>query len=325
MRPKRSLAGTSAPSRWTYAPPRLRLSDPRLARRLGAGRPLARELHKTLDDDRLRVLVAYPAQRDGSAPYAEPAFRGVDTHVERTFGVWRSPGGTDDLTRALLARMGERSVDVRFGTDISSLTVSEDRVTGAAASDGEMFAADLVVAAVSPARVFGRLLTGRAARRALRVLERTAAAAPPTTCHLALSTNLAHLPPEVALHGDPLVVMWRGGDPPAGGSAWTVVAHGGGTSHVLDTMAARGFDLRDQVVARLDPSNRGAAPHRAGHPGGEAAYGTTWRGPRTAAARAALARPMAGLHCLGTGRVLGGSIAYVAWEAAHVAEVVGKA
>jgi hypothetical protein len=55
----------------------------------------------------------------------------------------------------------------------------------------------------------------------------------------------------------------------------------------------------------------------------ESSYSVRWEGARTATARAALASPMPGLLCLGTGLVLGSSIPYVAWQAAHVAEIIG--
>jgi hypothetical protein len=79
---------------------------------------------------------------------------------------------------------------------------------------------------------------------------------------------------------------------------------------VLDILAERGIDLRGAVTARVDST---ALP----------AYSLGWRDARTAVRRARLANPLPGLHCLGTGLVLGSSVPYVAWQAAHVGTLAG--
>lgn len=299
----------------------VRLSERRLANTLRARRSLERELHDALDDDRLRLLAGYPAQRAGGDARTEPAFRTVDSYVERTFGVWRLPNGTADLTRALLTRMQERSVDVRYGTEICSILTDSGRVTGAVTSSGEPLAADVVVTAVAPEQVFSRLLRTRKSRRAAALPGPPAPSGPPSTTHLGLTDDVPNVAAEVVLHGDPLVVLSRGGSAPAGSAAWTAVTHGRSSTDVLDLMAGRGVDVRALVTTRLDASGAGDGAHM----GGEASYAPTWDGARAAAARAELARPLPGLHCLGTGLVLGRSIPYVAWQAAHVAELIGKA
>ena len=65
-----------------------------------------------------------------------------------------------------MQRMDERSVDVRFGTEVASLRLSAGRVTGLRLTDGSTLEADIVVTAVSPRQVFSRLLDHpRLARR----------------------------------------------------------------------------------------------------------------------------------------------------------------
>lgn len=299
----------------------VRLSERRLTRALRARFSLERELRDALDDDRLRLLAGYPARRAGGDGRTEPAFRAVDSYIERTFGVWRLPYGTDDLTRALLTRMQERLVDLRYGTQICSIRTDSSRVTGAATSSGEMLDADVVVTAVAPGQVFSRLLHTPASGRAAALLDRPAPPEPPSTTHLGLTDGVLSIPAEVVLHGDPLVVLSRGSGAPGRSAAWTAVMHGRSSTDVLDLMAARGLDVRALVTTRLAASGAGSGAHA----GGEASYAPTWHGARAAAAEAGLARPLPGLHCLGTGLVLGRSIPYVAWQAAHVAELIGKA
>ncbi len=287
----------------------VRLSERKVANALRTRRSLERELAEALTDDRLRLLAGYPAQREGGDPRTEPAFRSVDSYVERTFGVWRFPGGTADLTDALLERMDERGVEVRFRTEVTSVRTAAGRATGVTLADGSLLGSDVVVAAVSPQQVFGRLLDHPVARRAAALT-----AAPPgprgTVSYLALAPEAPMLPREVVLHGEPLVVVSTEVGPGVC-PAWTVTSHGFGADDVLLTMARRGLDVRDLVRSRLERPAGGPLPG--------------WAGRRTAVARAALGRPLPGLHCLGTGLVLGASVPYVAWQAAHVAEAIGRA
>lgn len=285
------------------------LGDRRLGRKLRTRLSLDRLLRKELRDERLRLTARYPVERVGGNPLAEPALRAVESYVERTFGVWRAPGGAADLADALMRRMTERSVDVRFGTRVTAVCADAGRVTGVVIDDHRAQAADVVVTAVSPREVFDRLLD-RPPPDARRALEPSAGAVRRSHTYLGLNGDLPSLPAEVVLHGDPLVVVSTDAVGSAGSSAWTVTAHGPTSRDVLDTAAERGLDVRHLVAIRCE--RRIPEPLR-------------WQGPRTAAERAALARPLPGLHCLGVGLVLGSSIPYVAWQAAHVAELIGRA
>jgi UDP-galactopyranose mutase len=286
------------------------LAGRRLSRALRLKQSLHRLLRKTFEDERLRELAAFPSTRDGNAAVA-PACRAVDSYVERLFGVWRAPGGASDLARALMQRMEERAVDVRFGAEVASLALGPGGVTGLRLTEGSALEADVVVTSVSPAQVFSRLLEHPRSRDAVRLFTTTSARAASTVTHLGLSGEPPAMPAEVVLHGDPVVTVATGSA--TGGQrsdAWTITSSGPLHGDVLDVMAQRGVDVRGLVTTRLERC------HRA-DPG--------WGNAHQAAARAALARPLAGLHCLGTSLVLGSSIPYVAWQAAHVAEVVGKA
>lgn len=325
-----------------------RLVERQHRRALHPRRTLDSLLRKSLGDERLRLVAGYPAQRTGRAPTHAPAFTAVESYLERTFGVWRLPAGAADLSAALLTRMTERSVDVRLDCAVTELVADRDRVTGVRLSDGSTLPAALVVTAVAPAQVFERLLPHPVARAAAELFAAPAegdpragsGARPPRTVHLGLAEPVPDLPDETVLHGDPPLVVARGGAAPPGHQAWTVTAHRSPTAHpfpprfvrsrpaeetretadesgagldVLDLLAERGLDVRAAVVTRLD------APARA------PSYPPHWQGGRTAADRAELARPLTGLHCLGTGLVLGCSVPFVAWQGAHVAELLGKA
>ncbi len=287
-----------------------RLTRSRLARRLHARKSLDRLLRRAFDDVRLRELTAYPVVRTGGRVDDEPAFRSVASYVERTFGVWRACGGAGALADALMRRMEERCVDVRFGTKVSSLLTTGDRITGVSTDDGAVVAAEIVVAAVSPRQVFGRLLDRGLSTGSADFLRATPAGRLVVRTHLGLSAPGPPLPSETVLHGDPLVVVNTGPGGHPESRAWTVTAYGTSEGDVVETMCQRGIDLRSLIATRRDRS---------------ATTAPRWRGLGVAAARAALARPLPGLHCLGTALPLGSSVPHVAWQAAHVAEIIGKA
>jgi phytoene dehydrogenase-like protein len=281
------------------------LAERRVSRGLNLKQSLGHLLRRAFHDDRLRQLAAYQVARTGSAASDEPSLRSVDSYVERLFGVWRAPGGAADLAAALLRRIDERSVEVRFGTAVTGVCTTAGRVTGVQLSDATSFDAHLVVTAVSPRQVFTDLLDHPVARAAVPLF--TSAKASSSMTYLGLKQVRPPLPAEVVLHGSPLIIV----STQAGGDGWTVTTQGRSSSDPLVTMAERGLDVRSLVTARIDRSHAGSTP--------------SWAGPLTAARRAAFAHPLPGLHCLGTGLVLGSTVPYVAWQGAHVADLLGKA
>ena len=283
----------------------------RTARALRTRLRLDRVLGKSLADERLRLVASYPVDSAGGSPAHEPAFRAVEAYVERTFGVWRSPNGSSDLTQALLVRMDERGVDMMFDTTVTALQVAADRVTGVMLADGRILPSDIVVTAVPPAQVFGDLLDHAVAGGGARLFAPSDPALPRSVTFLGLTGELPALPAEVALHGDPLLVLSTGaGSSGSGAHAWSLTAVGAARHDVLDILVERGIDLRSAVTARVDSTHLPVYPLR-------------WRGARTAVRRAELAHPLPGLHCLGTGLALGSAVPYVAWQAAHVATLAG--
>jgi hypothetical protein len=183
-----------------------------------------------------------------------------------------------------------------------------DRVTGLVLGDGSFLEADIVVTAVTPGQVFSRLLDHPVSSDAVRAFSAAKDAPAATRTYLGLSGGAPVLPAEVVLHGDPLVIVATGSSDDTPSRTWTVTARGPFSGDLLDVMAQRGVDVRSRVETRLDRSERVDA----------------WDGARRAVARAGLSRPLAGRHCLGTGLVLGSTIPYVAWQAAHVADAIGK-
>jgi len=180
--------------------------------------------------------------------------------------------------------------------------------------------------------VFDGLVDTPATRQARHVLAGATSAIPPAVTHLGLAESppdltgrqdlpeLPDLPAEVVYHGDPLLVLRTGGGAPGGHRAWTLLHRGSAQEDPLVTLARRGLDVRSRVVTRVDRSPVDILEESDGSP-----YGLAWEGWRRAVARAGLGHPVPGLFCIGASMHPGAGVPYVAWGAAHVADLVGKA
>jgi phytoene dehydrogenase-like protein len=278
---------------------------------------LHKRLRRTFRDERLRLVAGHRLVMDGHDLRDAPVLAGVDVYLEQRFGAWTIPGGLAALGTAMADRLALRGVTVLTGTSATDLVVREGRVAavqvaGGGVATGEVDA-DLVVVAIDPRR-----LPALAA-----YVRRTVPAFPPVVCHVGLDgsgEDLPDLPHEVALHGDPLLVVRTGGRAPDGGAAWTVLARGRIAEDVLTALARHGLDVRRQVVTRVDRTPRDLVEAWGGSP-----HGVQWQGPRTARTRLGPRTPVAGVLTAGAHATTGSGLPFAGLSAALVAEVVGRA
>jgi len=295
-------------------------ADAAVAKKLGARTTVAKLVKRAFKDERLRTMAAHPVVAGGSLPRDVPVYGALEPYLERSFGVWDVRGGISRLVEALVTRLDERGVDVRYGAEIVAVRTEADAVSGVETASGSFHAAQVVVTDLDPRVVFGRLLRHPAAEAGRRVFEVATPAIPMVVTHLGLRGDVPDLPAEVVLHGDPLIVVTTTGAAPDGCRAWTVRHRGAPGEDIAVTLVRRGLDVRHLVVARLERDAvaqiraTGASPH-----------GLAWAGHRAHARRAALVQPLPGLHLVGAGVHPGAGIPYVGWGAAHVAARVGKA
>jgi phytoene dehydrogenase-like protein len=297
-----------------------RLGERDVARALSARVTLAALLRRSFADERLRQVAGYQITLAGSRLDDVPAFAGVAAYVERSFGVWCCPDGMADLVRALGERLRERGVEVIRRFDVGAIVSRDGQVAGVRSAEGQEIRADHVVTDIDVRVVFGRLVTDPAIEPARRIFRPAKPAVPPDVTHLGLAGSVPELPDEVVLHGDPLLAVRTSGRAGDGRRAWTVLRRGESGSDVLAVLAARGIDVRDHVLTRVDRSAADLIAECGGSP-----YGLAWAGYRTLAARSRFTAPMPGLHCLGASMHPGPGIPYVAWGAAHVAARIGSA
>jgi phytoene dehydrogenase-like protein len=299
-----------------------RLGERPVAAAIGGPGSLERLTRRALHDERLRAMAVSSFVMAGSVARDVPAFAAVEPYVERTFGLWEPPGGMTALIDVLALRLEERGVDSRLETCATRLAwnARARAVVGVETDEATLIEADAVVCAIDARRALIELLDARAAPRARRVFEKATPAIPPAVVHLAIAGEVPALPPEVVLHGDPLLTLHTGGRAPAGHHAWTIHRRGSSSVDVVATLARRGIDVREQVVARVDRSPSDVVGELGGSP-----YGMAWDGYRAHAQRAALTSPVPGLHLIGASVHPGAGIAYAAWGAAHVAARIGPA
>jgi phytoene dehydrogenase-like protein len=279
---------------------------------LGSRESLHRRLRRAFRDERLRLVAGHRLVMDGHDLRDAPVLAGVDVYLEQRFGAWTVPGGLAALGTAMADRLALRGVTVLTGTSATDLVVRDGRVAAVQVAAGEVDA-DQVVVAVDPRR-----LPALAA-----YVRRTAPAFPPVVCHVGLEgtgEELPDLPHEVALHGDPLLVVRTGGRAPAGSAAWTVLARGRIAEDVLVALARRGIDVRRRVVTRVDRTPRDLVDAWGGSP-----HGVQWQGPRTARTRLGPRTPIAGVLTAGAHATTGSGLPFAGLSAALVAEVVGRA
>ncbi|AWB90933.1 phytoene desaturase family protein [Aeromicrobium chenweiae] len=111
-----------------------------------------------LHDPRLRQLLDRYATYTGSDPRRAPAALATVPYVEQAHGSWHVPGGLHRIAETVRDRAVERGATVRLSTEVVEVVTAAGRACGVRLADGELLAADVVVAGVDAAQLYGRLV-----------------------------------------------------------------------------------------------------------------------------------------------------------------------
>ncbi|MEV8379247.1 phytoene desaturase family protein [Kribbella sp. NPDC056861] len=149
-----------------------------------------------LEDPRLRMLLDRYATYTGSDPRRAPAALAAVPYAEQAFGSWYVPGGLYRIAEALAERARLHGAQVRTGTEVIEICVRGGRADGVRLADGSVVEADVVVANVDAAQVYGRLVSGQRARRAAARIRRTT----PSLSGFVLLLALDHAPADQPHH-----------------------------------------------------------------------------------------------------------------------------
>jgi phytoene desaturase len=104
----------------------------------------------------------------GSSPFEAPATLGCIPHIEQAHGAWYLQGGLGRLADVLAGACTAAGVDIRTGVGVEAVEADSDRVSGVRLAGGERVGADVVVADVDAAHLYGDLLPDRASLRRVR-------------------------------------------------------------------------------------------------------------------------------------------------------------
>jgi phytoene desaturase len=311
---------------------------------------LAKRGAKYFDDQRLQQWVGRYATYSGSSPYGAPATLACIPHIEARYGAWYSTGGLSALRDAFV-RVAERcGVEMRTSTEVTALRCAGDKITGVTLDDGTDLRADLVVANVDAEHLYRDLMPDAAALRKVRRAERSTSGLVVLVGARGKTSGLAHhniwFSSDYQREFTQLAAKQPASEPtiyacvssvsdptqaPAGNENWFVLVntppvpdqvHADYAEVVLDTIAARGHDLRaraefTEVITPGDIESRYRSP-------GGAIYGSSSDGKRAAFVRPANRGPRRGLYLVGGSSHPGGGLPLVTISARIVADMISS-
>jgi 1-hydroxycarotenoid 3,4-desaturase len=129
---------------------------------------LWRALDEFFTDPRLRQLFGRYATYCGSSPFAAPATLMLVAHVERE-GVWLPDGGMHRLAAALARLATTLGATIRYGLEVSEVTIRGGRAAGVTLTNGEQIEADSIIVNADISAVGAGLFGRDVAMAAMRV------------------------------------------------------------------------------------------------------------------------------------------------------------
>jgi phytoene desaturase len=324
--------------------------------RIDATRTLHRGAERAFTHDpRLVQYVDRYATYSGSSPYRTPATLACIPAIEQHYGAWYVRGGLGRLSEALASAAESLGASLRTRSDVTSVLSRDGRVTGVRLADGQSLSADIVVADVDAQHLYADLVPNRTRLRRLSRVGRSSSGFVLLAGVRGRTEGLAHhnvsFPESYCAEFDALFTTRRPvADPavyvccssvtdhdqaPDGCENWFVLvnAPAGGTTdwsseapqyrdHLLEVMAARGWDLsgRLQFVETITPAD--IARRYRTHQG--AIYGTSSNGRAAAFLRPGNRGPLDGLYLVGGSSHPGGGLPLVAISARIVADLIDR-
>jgi phytoene desaturase len=248
-------------------------------------RTMSQAVKRWVRSPHLRQMLGRFATYVGASPYRAPATLNVIGHVELNQGVWYPQGGIYQIAQGLARLAQELGVEVRTGCQVRGMQVQGGQVRGVTLADGTYVPAAAVVANLDVATVYERLLpaevvSGRRLNRLLKsepscsglIMVLGVRGRHPELAHhnIFFSPDYrrefeeifeAGVPPSQPTIYVAITARVTPSDAPPGCENWFVLVNapalgpawrweeeaGRYAGRVLDQLAARGFDVRQQI------------------------------------------------------------------------------
>ncbi len=119
---------------------------------------------KHVQNPYLRLFLSFHPLFVGGNPFNVTSIYGLISFLERRFGVHFAMGGTGSLVEGLVKLIGTQGGDIRYGAEVSEITLEGRRATGVRLASGEILPADVVISNADVAWTY-RYLLPKSARR----------------------------------------------------------------------------------------------------------------------------------------------------------------
>ena len=317
-----------------------------------------------LPDQHLRFILDRYATYSGSDPRKAPAVLASIAFVEECFGAWHIKGGLGTLATLVHERAEKVGVTFHLSSPVASINIAKGKATGITLENGELIAADAVIANADASLIYNKLITGKI--RKIKRVRKNISKADPSLAGFSLllamrkdeSTPLNHhtvlFPKDYDAEFDaifthkkpvaePTIYICAPGDDAMSKDetleSWFVLvnapAHGAHSFDWSDPEFARNYanTIIDQIEARgIAVRSRlesltfrtPADLEAAVRAPGGSIYGTSSNGAKAAFMRAKNRSPIKGLYCVGGSAHPGGGLPLVGLSAEMVANAVGN-
>jgi len=317
-----------------------------------------------LPDQHLRFILDRYATYSGSDPRKAPAVLASIAFVEECFGAWHIKGGLGTLATLVHERAEKVGVTFHLSSPVASINIAKGKATGITLENGELIAADAVIANADASLIYNTLITGKI--RKIKRVRKNISKADPSLAGFSLllamrkdeSTPLNHhtvlFPKDYDAEFDaifthkkpvaePTIYICAPGDDAMSKDetleSWFVLvnapAHGAHSFDWSNPEFARNYanTIIDQIEARgIAVRSRlesltfrtPADLEAAVRAPGGSIYGTSSNGAKAAFMRAKNRSPIKGLYCVGGSAHPGGGLPLVGLSAEMVANAVGN-
>jgi phytoene desaturase len=113
--------------------------------KLGGFRKLAPKVSQYLKDDRTQRVFSFQSMYAGLSPYDALAIYAVIAYMDSVAGVFAPKGGMHALPVAMAKAAEKHGVTFKYSTEVTKVRMNGNRAVGVETSNGEFFAADVVV------------------------------------------------------------------------------------------------------------------------------------------------------------------------------------